>query len=236
MKLKKLQQEFKAAIKNDVVPENLNPLRFKVYSQAYWIRMEESLEEDFPLLVEALGEDSFSELVEDFLIHMPSKFSSLSEVSKALPNFLSNKEWSKRYPYAVDLARIEISELLSRQSRWIKPSDFTELSKFSQEELLKVVFYFQPSARLLRLDWSIDTNEFARSKKQKLFYLILKEKCGLKTHPLQEFEFKILEHLIQKDTLGSVLEKLETDAPLRLGESFRKWAEIGLFISYELKM
>lgn len=233
MKLRQLQQEFKAAVKQRTVPDKLNALRFRVYSNAYWIRMEESLEEDFPLLVEALGEESFSELVEDFLTKLPSSFSSLSEVSKALPEFLKNKKWAKRYPYATDLARLEVAELFSRQSPWIEPSDYSALSKFSQEELLEVVFHLQPSSRLLALDWSINHSDVSKPKRQKSHCLILKEKSDLRSHPLQEFEYRILERLNLKEPLGSVLESLQPDEPLRLGESFRKWAEIGLFISYQ---
>lgn len=233
MKLRQLQQEFKASVKKRSVPEKLNPLRFRVYSNAYWIRMEESLEEDFPLLVEALGQDGFSELVEDFLTKFPSQFSSLSEISKALPDFLTNKKWANRYPYAPDLGRLEIAELFSRQSPWIEPCDYSELSKFSQQELLEAVFHLQPSARLLKLDWSMDRSDVSKSQQQKNYSLILKEKSELRSYQLQEFEYKILERLSLKEALGSVLESLQAEVPLRLGESFRKWAEIGLFISYQ---
>jgi hypothetical protein len=146
--LHEIQKFFLKAVKNrnfevlkNVEIKSGGPLsskeRFDIYETAYWVRMHDSLKEDFPKICENLG-DGFYENVIDFLNQYPSRYSGLGEVSLNFPAFIA-----KQYPAFADLAEIELATVLSQNSAWplilnshrASLVPFDQLEKFTLDEL-----------------------------------------------------------------------------------------------------
>lgn len=85
--------------------------RLSVYANAYFARVHECLQDDFPALARALGPDAFHDLVKTHLMMHPPRHASLRHVGMRLAEHLATEPFSRifsrRCPYAADLARFE---------------------------------------------------------------------------------------------------------------------------------
>src|SRR3990167_9902610 len=97
--LRNLQEALQAyVIENDlrvagniVTPVNMSVRdRLHVYRNAYYLRLTEVLENDFPVLCEIMGEEPFAALAQDYLDAYPSHHFSVQKVGRHLPKFLKN--------------------------------------------------------------------------------------------------------------------------------------------------
>lgn len=88
--------------------------RLNVYSNAYYARLLECLQSDYPALRKALGDDIFNQFVLEYLQTYPSQSYTLSELGARFPRFLAETQppqepgsaasWSE---FLIDLARLE---------------------------------------------------------------------------------------------------------------------------------
>jgi hypothetical protein len=85
--------------------------RLSVYAHAYFGRLHDCLREDFGALARALGADAFHDLVQTYLMMHPPSRPSLRHAGARLAGHLETKPFaaifSRRCPYAADLARLE---------------------------------------------------------------------------------------------------------------------------------
>lgn len=145
--LRSLQRRFKDAVVEEKKVSNLDgtwlkdsstvslQTRVGIYQYAYWARIEESLQEDFPESEKKLGSAKFKQRIRDYLIAQPSRFASLAEVSQGFPDFLDS-----------DLARLEWLENLSSLVEDV-PSNLTELVGVGEEQWKNTCFILHPSAQ-----------------------------------------------------------------------------------------
>ena len=129
--------------------------RVEVYSDAWFIRLEESLTEDFPSLREQIGEEPFSELLREYLEANPPSSFSLVDAGLALPEFVTTHLFGRERPWLRDLAVLERAVCLAyyaTDSLSIPPS---ELQKLSPDQTSELRLSFSPSVSLLSLDWDV---------------------------------------------------------------------------------
>ncbi len=112
--LRNLQEALQAyVIENDLGVQNeiLSPKnmavvdRLHVYRNAYYLRLVEVLEGDFPALREIVGKEAFSSLVRNYLDAYPSHHFSIRNVGRHLAKFLKNT--ADCDPCYVELAHFE---------------------------------------------------------------------------------------------------------------------------------
>ncbi|MDE2313841.1 MAG: putative DNA-binding domain-containing protein, partial [Elusimicrobia bacterium] len=73
--------------------------RLSVYSDAYFLRLLDSLGHDFPALKRALGGDGFRGLIADYLKTNPSTFKSVSMVGGSLFTFIRWHPLSRKFGF-----------------------------------------------------------------------------------------------------------------------------------------
>ena len=85
--------------------------RLEIYANAYFHRILGVLESDYPVLVSALGDEAFHDLVTSYLLVEPSRHPSIRHVGLHLADFLSAHDAAsgvrERAPWAADLAAFE---------------------------------------------------------------------------------------------------------------------------------
>jgi hypothetical protein len=81
--------------------------RLGVYTEAYFLRILDSLETDFPAVRRALGADDFRRLSADYLSKHPSSSPNISDIGEALPGFTRAHAFAEKYPFLPDLAALE---------------------------------------------------------------------------------------------------------------------------------
>ncbi|PHQ80937.1 MAG: hypothetical protein COB66_03600 [Coxiella sp. (in: Bacteria)] len=73
-----------------VAPDNMPAVgRLQVYRSAYYLRLIEALEDDYPRLAERMGRREFGGLVHDYLEVFPSNSYSLRDLGRHMPVFMS---------------------------------------------------------------------------------------------------------------------------------------------------
>ncbi|MEM1244435.1 MAG: DNA-binding domain-containing protein [Pseudomonadota bacterium] len=111
--LKILQQQFQRSILNEdasfvaeiVADEKIIPQRrLAIYQEAYIARLENVLQENYPVLCAELGKQKFSQLCKKYIAKHLSKQASVTFYGNEFSQFLQAKGYEKFY---IDLAKLE---------------------------------------------------------------------------------------------------------------------------------
>jgi len=146
--------------------------RLDVYANAYFYRIHDVLVEDFPTLAQALGEDSFHDLVTSYLAVHPPRRPSLRWIGERLAGFLSDhpaaSSFREAFPFAADLAAYE----------WANESVFDAAdSEAARREDLAAVpgdawgdlpIRLRPSVRILRIGAPVQRLRKAQREERRL--------------------------------------------------------------------
>jgi len=81
--------------------------RVNIYANAYYHRLLDCLHEEFPATFAVIGSDNFADLVRDYLAGYPPTEPSIFYAGRYLDRFLRNYSLANRWPYLVELARLE---------------------------------------------------------------------------------------------------------------------------------
>jgi hypothetical protein len=161
MKLAELQMRFQAGIvegDNAILASIADSRRtdratlFGVYHDAYRLRLAEFLSHDFPVLRVHLGEETFGQLVEDYILSTPSRQPNARWYGTHLPDFMQKTAPWRRNRSAIDLARFEraLSDAFDAPDTPISTID--ALRDIRAEDWPRLAFEFHPSVRLLDLE------------------------------------------------------------------------------------
>jgi hypothetical protein len=120
--------------------------RLAIYSEGYFLRLEECLGEDFKALRHLLGHDRFRRLVAAYLKRHPSRHYSLNSLGSRLPEFL---QASRRYPrkkLLVDVARLEWT--MTNLVDAAEPPSAARLAGLTPQRMLRARFRANPTLRV----------------------------------------------------------------------------------------
>jgi len=214
--------------------------RLDVYAEAYFARLLECLEEDFPALKRVLGDNLFGELAAAYLEAHPSKSYTAADLGAKLAEFLVSYELSADLPYLPELARLEWAVVTAFFARELPPLDTSRLQRLTTDDWPRLRLKLDPSATLVRSAWNIDdmrgdTAQPAAEADRRL--LVWREGEGhsirVRVERLEEAPFVALERMRAGDSLGEVCDALEArldvDAELPpLMDWFKGWVERGV--------
>src|SRR3989338_7346292 len=114
--------------------------RLTIYSRMYFLRILDSLKEDFPLVLETLGDDPFHHLIANYLrTHFPTHWS-LRYAGREFPNFLKTHPLTKKLPYLADLARFEYALLDSFDAADAEVLKKVDLALLKPEKWSETIF------------------------------------------------------------------------------------------------
>jgi hypothetical protein len=161
--------------------KDLNSLeRLEIYNQQYWIRLLDSLQEDFPGLQTILGSEKFELLSIAYLTQYPSRSYSLNHLGSNLSRFILEKP-DLTYPrcrLAYEMACFEWAEIVaydaqskpSLKSKYLQDKDPSQITLLIQPHITILELSYALDDFLLQLnkpiDKSVESNAFAsRAKK-----------------------------------------------------------------------
>lgn len=125
-----------------------------VYQNAYFMRILESMEEDFPKAREILGDEPFSQLVREFLREIPSKYWTLAQVGERLPEFVLSSRWNAECPSLLNTVRLEWLAILADMSLNDAVFNFSILANMTPEQQQEVILCLGRSAGIEPLELS----------------------------------------------------------------------------------
>jgi hypothetical protein len=122
MRLAELEREFQAYVLggDSALPEHIRggahaakPVMLGVYRHAYWSRLAEVLQGDFPKLHRLLGDDDFDTMARAYLARHPSPQWSARWVGDRLAEFLADTDPFRAQPALAAMARFEWAQTLA---------------------------------------------------------------------------------------------------------------------------
>ena len=147
--------------------------RFKVYTDAYRLRLIEALGADFPVLKSCLGNDGFDALGRAYIDTSPSDQFSVRWFGRHLPQFLAETMPYIKQPGLKDLATFEwtLSEAFdAAESNLV---DYSQLAEIDPRYWSSLKLHFHPSLRRISLNGNAPQVWLASNKNQLLPQFIL---------------------------------------------------------------
>lgn len=140
-----IQSLFQSAVQDGLAPQELvteviekPPIsvaeRLKIYQDAYYIRLIESLRDDFADFEEALGSEKFELIAREYIQNTPSRFQNLAEYSEGFIVFVQNSN-----PNLEGFVLKNWHEILSSSAR--DPEDGLSLEQIQAGQEFKIKIF-----------------------------------------------------------------------------------------------
>ncbi len=141
--------------------------RLQLYSRMYWFRLYDSIRDDCPGLLAALGERSFGRLAQAYLARYPSRSFTLRDLCSRLEQFIREKPrlTAPRTALASEIARFEWAQTVAFDGE-SRPVIAT--SQLARTPPSRLRLGLQPYVTLLALRYPIDTFVIALKRRDAL--------------------------------------------------------------------
>ena len=195
--------------------------RVHVYAHAYRARLSESLLEDYPILHEMLGDESFDFLCNEYIDAQPSDHASLRFFGGHLEAFLFQNTPFSNEPALGEMARFEWALRDVFDGKDESAVSLEELGSIPPESWTILRFKLHPTYKIINFKWNI-LNIWQSVKEQEMAE---QESDEFISHKLLPSEISVL---LWRDGLISRFRSLEKDEleALRLVEDFKAFPDI----------
>ncbi|KTD22926.1 DNA-binding domain-containing protein [Legionella londiniensis] len=166
MLLRELQCQFKESIFNKkqlnldafISKKSLPAERLlQIYRNNCFINLTEALESIYPTVLKLVGENFFSATAKAYILAHPSVSGNLHDFGELFSSFLQEFPPAQPVPYLPEVAQLEWGAHRIYHEEDSKPLDVQELSKFSEDESLKLKFQLKTTSRLFSFKFPIYT-------------------------------------------------------------------------------
>ncbi|WP_437192904.1 HvfC/BufC family peptide modification chaperone [Planctomicrobium sp. SH527] len=253
-----------------VVPEQINDVilpshecssvqRLAVYGNAYFARLIECLEGEFPAVRFLVGKDAFAGFVLTYLKESPPSSYTLADLGRRFPDSLSANrppkanddpayDWAD---YLIEVAKLErlYSEVFDGPGDEQKDKLSAEsLLSIPPEQLLNIQFEVTPSLRLIQFQFPVH-EAITAVRKEKPVPPLHQQETYLAVHRVDFIvrrtvidapQFILLQELQQGttliDALSVLIEKVgeQSFSPAMLQNWFKNWTKYGYFLNVHL--
>jgi len=200
----------------------------ELYHRQYWFRLLDSIAEDFPTLQKIAGEETFWQLMEDYLTECNSSSFTLRHLGSRLADFIP--DWNgadpdKRLWFAA-LARLEYAEM--------EVYEAAEWETATPENLSTAILGLQPHVILLDLPVPADLCEtweaFEPTEPSQTHMAVWRgEHGGGSKCRVDRIEFELLKRLKRGGSLASLFDEPCDEEPTanEVSEWFSNWQKRG---------
>ena len=190
--------------------------RLRIYSTAYYLRILETMKQNYSTLLDKMGEAEFATLVGDYILAHPPSHYSLNYVDQFFVEFIEDPELS-------DIALFEKIELECFFSKDTESLSLSDLEAIPQEEWMGLELRLIPSCGLV---------EFQREEDKHL--LFFRPELDVEYRSIDETQAELLEQLQASPRFDLLCEKAAEiagpDEAVRLvGKYLMTWVNDGIF-------
>jgi hypothetical protein len=204
--------------------------RLAVYSDAYFLRLEECLGQDFRAVKRTMGDEDFRRLAADYLMKHPSRSPFINDAGAALPAFLKRHPFTRRLPFLPDLAALERAAIRALFTDRTPAGDLAGLGPRSRLRLDATVSFLETGWAVDKL-WEARGGEGPRrlSAPSARKLLVWRDGTWARVRALALDEDDVLRRLAAGRTLAGALKGLEGRVgPAQLRRWFSRWTEEGV--------
>jgi hypothetical protein len=217
--------------------------RLAIYHNAYRVRLIEALDDTYPKLHAALGDEMFCALGEAFVAAHPSVYRSIRWYGRELAGYLAGEPPFAEQPILAELARLEWMLAEVFDSRDAEPVDRSALSAIEPSGWGAIRLELHPSVRRLDLEWNAVPVWQALSREESppdpehgghaVPWLLWRQNLGNYFRSMTADEAAALESARRGDTFAGICAALsahlaEEEIPLRAAGLLGGWADAGL--------
>ena len=230
--------------------------RLAVYNNAYFARLMDCLEVEFPALRQAVGEEAFGAFAIGYLQSYPSQSYTLNDLGRRFPAYLAKtrppRDGDSSLPdwadFLTDLTRLErlYSEVFDGPGEERIPKlSHAELSAISPEAWPDHVLETAPSLRLIELQFPVHEYISAVRKGESLappgasstWLVVNRREYVVRRRTVGRVQFELLRRLVDGEMLGDAImavvplaESEVEDLAQELERWFAVWTREGFFI------
>jgi hypothetical protein len=129
--------------------------RIDIYANMYYLRLCNTLQEDFPSVATTLGNEQFSALVRAYLPLHPSTHPSLRYLGRQFPAFLATRAEVAVTPFLPDLARLEWARQEVFDAPDAEPLRLPDLQSIAPDEWPDLRLHLIPACEIIACAWNI---------------------------------------------------------------------------------
>lgn len=130
-------------------------LQLSVYTHAYRSRLREALAEDYPAVNMAVGDNAFTELLNIYIEHFPSRYFSLRDFGRDFFGFLAQHPIQHEQPWLAELAAFEWTLRSAFDAADAPRLCESDLACLEPTEWPTMCFRAHPSLRFCHVNWNI---------------------------------------------------------------------------------
>ncbi len=242
------QQQMGAQHLNQILkdgPQQSAAERLEIYQYAYFARLAECLEDDFPGVFHALGEEEFEKLSQEYVLAYPSGTRNLMHFGQNFAEFCARRKDSSTAPFLADLARLEwqMVEVVHAPPGEALPME--RLAQLAPEQWAGIRLPKSPTLRFATYSYPVHAYMMALDHDEEpgipepLWSAVAVYRKGFQLWrmPLTRPMTAVLSALLDGQTLGEALSRLENEE--NAGEDdvmvwFKEWVEGGFFAGVEI--
>jgi hypothetical protein len=219
------------------------PTRLRIYSDAYYARLTEALEANFPALAELVGEKDFARLAAEYIATHDSRFASLRYYGDELAQFLATEPRYRAVPLLADLARWEWTMAAVFDAADADSLDASAVQGKTPPEWATMRLTFHSSVHVLEFAWNAPqiwkaamdrtARPVATVSREPLSWLLWRHQMKDFFRCLAAPEEDALATALSGETFGAVCSVLcahvrEDEAPAEAATCLRTWIDNGL--------
>lgn len=230
--------------------------RMAIYHNAYFARLVECLQNDFPAFRKTVGDDAFRQFALQYTATQPSRSYTLGRFGDGFVDFLretcpacerndpSGTDWSE---FLIELARFErvVAEVFDGPGIEGQPGlDVGSLRKLSPHELSQLRFIGAPCLRLMQTQFAVhdlvgqgpDPALPHVLQRRNTYVVVTRSNFRVIWRAVERDEFQLLQRLVDGASLGDALLSAAGDASSDVGElssrlqaMFCRWTALRFF-------
>jgi hypothetical protein len=221
--------------------------QLNIYREQFFLRHVDSLVDDFPGVIELVGEDTFDLLARAYLRKHPPDSFSLRDLSIQFPGFLRTQTQLEHVGLAADMADFEWALLETFDAGSLPALDPAILSSLGEDDWDRAILTLDPSLKLLHLrypvhelrprlidDEEVDTPELPESSGD-VYLAVYRHVLRITWYPLERQAWQTLQQIQAgkplSEALDVVAEQLceeEVQAMTeKVGTWFSTWVQLG---------
>lgn len=214
-----------------------------VYSNAYRMRLREVLDNDYPVLAAALGDEAFNDLATAYIAAHPSEGYSLRSFGAQVAAFLRNQTPYWDTPVLAELADFEWTLGQAFDAADDPVIAFEDMMQIAPEEWSGLQLIFHASVHHLRFDWNApelwhaykadETMPEVRENTETVPWVIWRRQLTVQFRSLQDHEQLLFDAARQGTDFDGLCEALSAvipadEVPLSAASLLKRWVNDGL--------
>lgn len=217
--------------------------RLSIYHDAYRLRLIDALQNDYPALQLTLGEETFSELMLEYIARHPSQHPSLRWFGEKLPEFLrTHVAWQDRVA-TCELAMFEWAQIMAFDADNSIPATLDDLRTLPHSHWPSLQLTFQPGLQIINFISNVTSVWNALIKEgvhidmqvaiEKQAWLIWRMDLQVAYRPLDKMEAWCMQAFLRNENFTKVCESLcewlpEDQVPIKTVQYLQQWLQSGL--------